>query len=376
MEIVGPKAAGLDPAKVQVLLDRTRREVDDGLLPSCQIALARHGRLGVFETFGEADPGSRYVIYSATKAFVAGAFWLLLQDGRVALDAKVADLIPEFATNGKDVVTVEQVLLHTCGFPYAPLGPPQWDTRAGRLEAFARWRLTWEPGTRFEYHATVAHWVLAEIIERVDGRDYRAFVRDEILEPLGLDDVALGVPPDRQGDINLPVGVGEPVDPDELEALIGIRDLGGLVIPKEQLLTFARPDVLAVGVPGGGAVATAAGVARYYQALLDGGPWTDETRRRFTAEVVNRFPDLRGIPANRTLGLVVQGDDEHAGLRGMGRTGSARTFGHNGAGGQIAFADPATGLSFCYLTNGLDENVLREWRRTAGIANRAAVCAA
>ena len=70
------------------------------------------------------------------------------------------------------------------------------------------------------------------------------------------------------------------------------------------------------------------------------------------------------------------GDDGKSAWRGMGYTVSPTTFGHNGAGGQIAWADPATGLSFAYLTNGLDRNVLREARRTSGIASRAADCAA
>ena len=62
-------------------------------------------------------------------------------------------------------------------------------------------------------------------------------------------------------------------------------------------------------------------------------------------------------------------------MRGIGRTVSPGTFGHNGAGGQIAWADPDTGVSFVYLTNGLDQNVLRAARRTTGIASRAGNCA-
>ena len=70
-------------------------------------------------------------------------------DGLLDPAAKVADLIPEFATNGKDVITLEQVMLHTSGFPHAPMAPSLWQDRAGRLERFASWRLNWEPGTRF-----------------------------------------------------------------------------------------------------------------------------------------------------------------------------------------------------------------------------------
>ena len=81
-----------------------------------------------------------------------------------------------------------------------------------------------------------------------------------------------------------------------------------------------------------------------------------------TTNVRNTFPDYLGTPANRTLGLVLAGDDGRSNLRGMGKTVSPATFGHNGAGGQIAWADPATGLSFVYLTNGMDQNPIRGGR--------------
>jgi CubicO group peptidase (beta-lactamase class C family) len=96
-----------------------------------------------------------------------------------------------------------------------------------------------------------------------------------------------------------------------------------------------------------------------------------------TSEVLCNLPDrLRGGASMRTLGLIAAGDDGEAATRGMGFTVSNQAFGHNGAGGQIAFADPATGLSFVYLTNGLDAHLIREWKRTAGLASRAAVCSA
>ena len=156
------------------------------LLPSCQFALARDGQLAAYETVGDAGLDTRYVIFSATKAFVASAAWLLIGEGSLEIDRRVADYIPEFATNGKDVVTVEQVMLHTSGFPRAPLGPPAWADRDRRLEAFAKWRLNWEPGTAHEYHPTSAHWVLAELIERISGRDYRDFIHERVTGALGL----------------------------------------------------------------------------------------------------------------------------------------------------------------------------------------------
>jgi len=354
------------------LLARCRRDVEEGLLPSCQVALARDNELIVNEAFGDATVDTRYVVFSSTKAFVAGAMWQLIAEGAVDVGKRVADYVPEFGTNGKDAITVEQVMLHTSGFPAAPLGPPLWETSAGRREAFSRWRLNWEPGTAFEYHPTSAHWVLAEIIISVTGEDYRDVVQARITDPLGLPRV-LGTTAEIA-----PLGLcGEPATPDELEAALGVRELPVTEVTDAALLSFNDVGTRAVGVPGGGGVMRASDLARYYQALLHNPDelWDPEVLADATGHVRNNLPDrLTGTPANRTLGLVQAGDDGLSFLRGMGRTVSARAFGHNGAAGQIAWADPASGLSLGYCTNGIDANILRQARRVTAVASRAGVC--
>ena len=107
------------------LVERIHREVDAGLLPSCQVAVGYQGEVVESLTLGDTPAGgdTRYVIYSSTKAVVASAVWQVLAEGGLRLDDRVAEVIPEFGTNGKDVVTVEQVLLHTGGFPTAPMRP-------------------------------------------------------------------------------------------------------------------------------------------------------------------------------------------------------------------------------------------------------------
>lgn len=132
--------------RVQDLLARCRRDVDEGLLPSCQVALAQGGEVIVDETFGDAAPDTRYVVFSATKPFVAGVVWQLIAEGVVDPAQRVVEYLPDFGTLGKEVVTVEQVMLHTSGFPNAPLGPSRWSTSASRRAAFGTWRLEFEPG--------------------------------------------------------------------------------------------------------------------------------------------------------------------------------------------------------------------------------------
>jgi CubicO group peptidase (beta-lactamase class C family) len=267
-------------------------------------------------------------------------------------------------------------MLHTSGFPHAPMAPALWNDRDARIRRFAEWRLNWEPGTAFEYHATSAHWVLAELIERRSGQDYRAFIRERISLPLGLPRLGLGLALDEQDDIAKLVTVGEPPTPDELEKLFGIRELPFTEVTDHALLEFNTPDAIRAGVPGGGAVTTAADLALFYQALLTNPDtlWNAGTLADVTGNVRNHFPDpWTSVSASRTLGLVVAGDDGNSHMRmNFGRTVSPRAFGHAGAGGQVAWADPATGISFCYFTNGLDANVLRQGRRGNGLSNRAA----
>src|SRR6266513_2447276 len=157
--IVAPSEVGIDESKVAALIERAHRETDEGTLPSCQLALAREGKLVAFETFGDASNDNRYVIFSCTKTFVASVIWMLLGEGELALTDRIADRIPEFGTNGKDVITLEQLLLHTSGFPGALMNPVDWDDRDARLQAFAAWKLEWVPGTMYRYHGLSGHWV-------------------------------------------------------------------------------------------------------------------------------------------------------------------------------------------------------------------------
>ncbi len=359
--------------EIDALLTRAQREIDAGLLPSCQIALARNGELEVFEAYGDATTDTRYVVFSATKAFVASLMWVLIGEGLVDVSKLVVDYIPEFAPNGKDGITVEQVMLHTSGFPYAPMPLADATTRERRVARMAGWRLNWEPDSAYEYHPESAHWVLVEIIDRVTGGDYRDLLEERVTRPAGIDHRVLGVT-----DPLAPVAeVGEEATPDELEAVLGVRELPITTVTPEGLIAISRPGATPIGHPGGGGVMTAADLATFYQALLrnDAGIWKPDVLADATGRVRNDKPDRwTKVPANRGLGVVIAGDDGRSNLRGMGHTNSARTFGHNGAGGQIAWADPESGISFAYVTNGLDAHVIRQGRRGIALSSLAAVC--
>ena len=371
-----PEKVGLDPERLEALETRARREIDSGLLPSCQLAVARHGQLGYVSTLGDATDANRYTIFSCTKAVIAGAAWLLIGEGKLSPSMKVAELVPEFATNGKEEITLEQLLTHTSAFPNAPLGPPDWSDKKARLATFARWRTEFEPGSRFWYHPTSAHWVVAHMIEEASGTDYRTFVAERLMAPLGLSRFQLGVAPADQKDVTELVKTGEPPTPDELEAVLGIRELPPTEVTDDALIGFNDPQARATGVPGGGGITGAAELALYYQAFLHNpdGLWDEEVLADGTGHVRVELPDTFGLASNRTLGLIVAGDQPA--MRGFGHTTGPRTFGHGGAAGQIAWADPDTGISFAYVTNGVDAHMIRVARRGVALSSLAGSCAA
>jgi CubicO group peptidase (beta-lactamase class C family) len=370
-----PESLGIDPARLEKLFERAEREVREGVLPSCQLAVARHGQLAAQRSFGAADDASLYVIFSCSKAITSAAAWLLLEEGKLGLDERVADVLPEFATNGKDAVRVEQLFTHTAGFPQAPSGPRDWASREAMRARFARWRLNWEPGSRFEYHPSSSMWVIAALVEERSGLPFAEFVRTRVAEPLGLPDLLMGAPRERHARIAELAYTGTALTPEEFRAR-GWPVPPETEVTEEAVLRFNTPEVREVGVPGGGAVTGAAELALFYQALLAAGeagsPWRAETvedaRRVRTGDLLD---PMFGKRANRGLGLTVAGDEDRV-YRGFGRTNSAGAFGHNGAGGQIAWADPATGLSFAYLTNGFDRDVIRQGRRGVALSSLAA----
>lgn len=369
-------AATLRTGGVDTLRERALQEVERGFIPSCQFALAVGGEVVVHETLGDAGPDSRYSIFSATKPVVASVVWQLMGEGLLDPLLPVSTWWPGFAAKGKGQVTLEQVLLHTSGFPNAELDLATIGDRAARVEQMESWPLEWEPGTKFEYHAMSAHWVLGELITLLTGLDHRDAVRRRVLDPLGMDRFQLGVPIGQQGDIERLVEAGEPPTRAEVAEVLGFElDLPPM---NTTLDMFEGPAVRVAGVPGGGGVSDAASLAEFYLALLDDrhGLWDPAILHDVTTNVRNRMPNVLGFLAMRTLGLEIAGDDPTRRFRvGAGAT-SPSAFGHGGAAGQIAWADPTTGLVFVFLSNGIDRNFLREGRRSIELCALAAQCVA
>lgn len=350
-------------------------------LPSCQFAVAKSGSVIASGSLGAASSITRYLIYSATKPIVASAVWMLIGRGLVELCAPVATYIPEFGANGKDRVTVEQVLLHTCGFPNAVMEPRFWSERPGRLDRLSSWSLEYEPGERFVYHGNSAHWVLAELIERMAGERYQSFVREEMFTRLGLVDSYLGMPEEEQeqSDVPLVVQIGERCGEEGLLRVKGVRALPPPDVVDANFMQYNDPKIRAIGTPSSGVITSAASLALLYQEMMrnDRRLWADDVLADATKTVRNALPvEGLNVSANRSAGLLLAGEGPTHFRHLFGDGPSSRAFGHTGAAGQISWADPASELSFVFLTHALDADVMRQWESQRRLCDLAAALGA
>jgi CubicO group peptidase (beta-lactamase class C family) len=349
LSVATPSSLGLDVPALDRLQELITRHLAEGRYPGAQIALARDGKLALFRTFGDArlDPArvparedSLWLLYSNTKVITASALWVLAEQGALRFTDRVAEHVPGFEANGKGDITIIQLLSHQGGLPNADVPKAAWEDHELLRRAVSGFTLEWTPGSRVYYHGRAAHWVAAVLIEALTKTDYRAFIREQVIEPLGLgDELFVGLPDarhERAADMHEPAASG-----------------AGQVKRAEE----NNPEFRRAGTPGGGGYASARAMAAFYQMLAAGG--TLNGKRLLSPRMVqyvtrsvtgDRVDGYMGMPMHRALGPHVRGTTES--IRGLGSIASPRTFGHGGVGSSYCWADPDSGVSFAYLTNG------------------------
>ncbi|MBU6225224.1 MAG: beta-lactamase family protein [Burkholderiales bacterium] len=348
-------SAPIEPDAMQRLGEIISTHIQDKRYPGAQIALAHKGSLVWEQSFGQArvghgheadtkamaaDKASLWLLYSNTKIIMATLLWRLHEQGKLRFTDRVTQYLPEFGKNGKDAITLFQLITHQGGFPDGDVPSATWNDHAKVREAVCNFHVQWEPGSRISYHGLSAHWVLAMVIEAVTGQDFRNVIRSEVLEPLGLaKDLFVGLP---QSETPRMAFLYEPDD----------KASNGLRLRDESTSRVWQE----AGVPGGGAYGTARGMVALYQMMLQGGmlngvrlvsPRTlAYAIQNYTGDRVDAF---MGIPMHRGLGPHLRGTT--IGMRGLGSLAKPDTFGHGGVGTSYCWADPQSGLSFAYITN-------------------------
>ena len=348
LEKAAPSSLDLDPKALERLHETITRHVAEGRYPGAQYAVARHGKLAVTSTIGDArtDPGrvaatdtTLWLLYSNTKVLIACAVWLLAERGALLFSDTVAQHLPGFEQNAKGDITITQLLSHQGGFPNADVPKPAWEDHELLRRSVCAFTLEWTPGSRVYYHGRAAHWVAAAMIEAVTKGDYRDFIRSEITEPLGIaEECFVGLPDAQHGRA---VDMHEP-SPDGSRQITRTEE--------------NNPQFRRAGTPGGGGYATARAMAAFYQMMAHGGTlngvrllsprMVSYVTRNVTGDRVDGY---MGMPMHRGLGPHSRGTTDT--IRGLGALASPRVFGHGGVGSSYCWADPDSGVSFAYLTN-------------------------
>ncbi|MEW2178507.1 serine hydrolase domain-containing protein [Streptomyces sp. NPDC005406] len=319
--------------------------------PGAQLAVYRDGRLVVDLWAGDGiDGDSLPAVFSSTKGAAHLVVALLVQDGTLDLERTVASYWPEFAAEGKGALTLRELLGHRSGvigieggFPDADLADDR--VIAARLAAQAPF---WEPGKEYGYHALVIGALTSEVVRRATGRTIQELFEERVRAPYGLD-LHLGQPaglepryvpvrpmnptPEQAAEI-----AARPSDPESLQAV-------AFNVRTDLVEWINTPSVRALGPASVGGVGSARALAGMYAATLSefaGRPalLAPETRAEFAR------PGLTGIDR-------VTEETDHFGL-GFERPQMVYpslgdgAFGHCGAVGSQAFADPASGIAYGY----------------------------
>ncbi|WP_426404316.1 serine hydrolase domain-containing protein [Streptomyces sp. R-07] len=327
-------------------------EARDG---GAQLAVHHRGRLVVDLWGGDGVDGDSLLgLYSSSKGAMALVAALLVQDGVLDLDREVASWWPEFAAEGKEEITLRQLLAHRSGVIGTDGGFTLDELADDRAIAarLAGQRPFWEPDTGHGYHALVIGALVGEVVLRATGRTARELFEERVRAPYALD-YYLGLPEELEPRFRtalpmLPTPAQQallaenPIAPDSLLAVA--FDLHA--DPPLDIVAYANARAVRAEAPlSGGGIGTARGLSRMYAAIageLDGRPplLTPDTLAEF-ARIHSRGTDLVTGEENAFgLGFVPLAT-RHPSL-------SDTAIGHSGAPGSQSFADPATGLAYSY----------------------------
>lgn len=321
-----------------------------------QLCAYVHGRKVVDLWAGDGcEAGSLYGVFSSTKGAAHLVVALLVQDGTLEPDRKVTYYWPEFGAEGKASVTLRDLLSHRAGLVGLDAGFTRDELADDRAiaERLADQRPFWRPGTAFGYHALVIGALTGEVVRRATGRTLQEVYEERVRAPYGLD-FHLGLPEELEPRFRSV----QPMAPTpEQQAVLdavpqGPHTLSSIAfnthVPDPgELVDYANSRaVRASGPASAGGVASARGLAGMYAAAISE---LDERPPLLKPDTVAEVGQIHSTGydlvarAHKSYGLGFQATaDTWYPFLGAG------TFGHSGAGGSQAFADPRAGLAYGY----------------------------
>jgi CubicO group peptidase (beta-lactamase class C family) len=304
------------------------------------------------------------LVWSASKGLSAMPLAVAHSRGWLDYEERVATYWPEFAQQGKDKITVRQLLAHQAGlFAFNEPVDPSVVADLDRLAiVLARQKPAWEPGTRQAYHAISLGFYEGELMRRIDPqhRSLGQVFQDEIATPLALD-VYIRLPEEIPN-----ARLASLAPPSRLDILLGlpprlvVDSINRRSIVYRALLSnpgcaFVRDKahvyVRNLEVPSGGVVGTARGIARAYGVFASGGRELGLRPATLDLLAAPAVPPASGVFYDDFFRGNVQFSLGFFKPGGVWRFGSARSFGAPGSGGALGFADPDAGIGYAYVTS-------------------------
>jgi CubicO group peptidase (beta-lactamase class C family) len=305
------------------------------------------------------------LFWSATKGLGSACLLHLLQERAIQLTRRVAEFWPEFAQAGKDQITLAQLLSHQAGLCALDVSVDVLDYPA-IIAALEKQAPLWPPGTAHGYHARTFGFLLDELVRRLARITLSEYWRTTFADVLDLD-IWIGLPDSEQ----------------ERVATIYPAKAGGKATPAEFYRDLATPGTLprkAFTSPRGlhsvsgmnskenralpfvsfGGIGSATSLAKFYAMLAHGGEldgrrfFASETIAQMTTTLASGVDRVFQIPTAFSAGFMKDPPDTMRRLFGP----SPLAFGHPGAGGSHAFADPEQGISFAYVMNQMEQSLL------------------
>ncbi len=364
-----PGSVGLGRDDVEAIWSAVVDFYKTGFHPALGLCIRRRGEVILDRTIGHtrgnspdepegavlvpATPKTLFNFFSGSKAVTAMLIHLLAQREELHVDEPVATFIPEFARNGKERITIRDLLTHRGGIAAAPpevadLDMLQQPQRI--MELIYELRPTHKPGTVPAYHAVTSGFVFAELIERIAGIGIREFLHKEMSEPLGMNHFNYGVPKARLHEVAIDACTGP-------KLLWPLKDIfkKALGVSLEEVIQLSNDPRFRTGVvPSANLVATADDICRFFELLVAGG--TYEGTRIFSEATVRKAvePQTPGqidrmilLPLSYSMGFML--GTEPIGLYGF-RCGKA--FGHVGLSNILAWADPERDIAVALMNSG------------------------
>ncbi|NEW30169.1 serine hydrolase [Nocardia cyriacigeorgica] len=378
-----PAAAKLARADVEAIWASVQDWYRMGTTPAIQVCVRHNGAIVLNRTIGHgwgnapddgpdaekilATPDTPFCGFSTAKGVSATLMFMLIEQGAFGVNDRVCEYIPEFAANGKESITIGDVLSHSAGVPF--MTPPYraLDVVIDEdlaVRALADLVPSWRPGRFRVYHALTSGLIQRLLVRRATGKSMREHLAEQVLDPLGFRWNNFGVRPEDVGKVVPSVKTGP--GPSRISKFLARKALGG-GMGSASRSEEANAAFLTAELPSGNLVTTAYELSRFYEILarggeLDGVRIIEPTTLRDAVQPAHRMPGAAGRVSRAGFELGARRSK-------FGRDTQSH-FGRSGLTTQYGWADSARALSGAILTSGkATTDTTRPWHLVAQISD-------